>query len=309
MSTAAQRLEIEREFGENTGATFAGGGRFLVICRGEPGDPMEVELIDLSTGAPKWKRDAELLVNVFAVGSDAFALCVSETLYADDSEPLELELQIRSLDDGELLTTIPATELGHIADRPEGDMVALSHDFGPLELWDARSGEMIGGRAAEGTRGVAFSSDGRILAVRESEAVVILDPEEPYGEPVRTLSADEDGIELAFQPGTSLLAVDQDQTITLVDARTGQVRREIATTEEERVNGIGSLVFSPDGKWLLTATRSQGLVGLWDVERARFVGHLVEVGDDVNHLEFHPDGRRILIASFGAATVYRLSPT
>lgn len=307
MSTSRIELEIEQELGENTGAAFVGGGRYLVICRGEPGDPMEVELLELATGRSKWKLDAELLVNVFALGNDAFALCTSETLYADDSEPLELELQIRSLADGEILVTVPATELGHFAASPKGDVFALAHDFGPLEVWVSRTGEMRGEHASDGTRGVAFSSDGRLLAVRESESVAILDPDGPDEAPLRTLGTSEDGCELAFQPGTSLLAVAEDQIITLVDASTGQVRGEITMTDEERINGIDCLVFSPDGKLLATATRSEGLVGLWDVEQARFLGHVIEVGEDVAHLEFHPDGRRILVVSAGAASIYGLS--
>lgn len=59
---------------------------------------------------------------------------------------------------------------------------------------------------------------------------------------------------------------------------------------------VNSAVFSPDGRFLLTASNDQTMI-LWDITAGRRVQHLRGHSGDVNTAMFSPDGTRIVSAS------------
>jgi len=102
--------------------------------------------------------------------------------------------------------------------------------------------------------------------------------------------------------GTIVALGDQAGTISFWDAKTGQIRREFARLPKS----VGSLSFSPDGKWL-AAARADGRNGerLWPItEPSRnedLVVWDVDSGAEVFHpkgygylAQFSPDGSRLV---------------
>lgn len=97
---------------------------------------------------------------------------------------------------------------GSVAYSPDGKIVATGG--GKVELWNPISGAPI--RELDATRVLAFSPDGRMLAVTgQDKAVRFYDP--ATGNPIRTL-LDVDADQLAFSPdGTHVAVVAPDNTV------------------------------------------------------------------------------------------------
>jgi WD40 repeat protein len=150
-------------------------------------------------------------------------------------------------------------------------------------------------------RSVAFSADGRALAVAGGEPAVALwevgtgaemDPLEVGGEAARRV---------AFSPDGATLAVGQwggkgrRGAVTLWDWGS---RRRRAVLDGHR-GGINALAFSPDGARLATGD-STGLVKLWDVaagrERTSVRAH--QLGKGVMDLAYSPDGTMLATAGY-----------
>lgn len=72
---------------------------------------------------------------------------------------------------------------------------------------------------------------------------------------------------------------------------------ELFTLEEraERSNWIYSAVFSPDGRYIATASE-QGWVRLWDAQTGESVRHVFEAADEERSVAFSPDGSRLAAA-------------
>ena len=86
--------------------------------------------------------------------------------------------------------------------------------------------------------------------------------------------------------------------VSVWDAASG---RELLTLKDDR-SFANSVVFSPDGKWLATASDNDQSVRLWDAmtgrQAAAFNGH----SSDIASVAFTRDGKRLASAS-GDATV------
>jgi WD40 repeat protein len=67
------------------------------------------------------------------------------------------------------------------------------------------------------------------------------------------------------------------------------------------------MAFSPDGELLVTPSLSHGAIGLWDVEKAEFIGHVMELNEPVSAVEFDAEGKFLLIATYEAAELYAVS--
>jgi hypothetical protein len=59
----------------------------------------------------------------------------------------------------------------------------------------------------------------------------------------------------------------------------------------------------------VASTLSGGAVGLWNMEEAGFMGHLLESEDPLNGVEFDARGKYLLVSSYEAAELYSIAPT
>ncbi|HEX5706735.1 MAG TPA: caspase family protein, partial [Pyrinomonadaceae bacterium] len=141
--------------------------------------------------------------------------------------------------------------------------------------------------------GVAFSPDGRTLASISADHTVRLwnlhTGEETRTHAVRFFTLPANHGSVAFSPDGRILAAKADEgLVRLWDAATGVELRTLPTPKT--VTG-GDLVFSPDGKLVVTGG---GAVRSWEVATGRELPPLAGAYD---HLAFSPDGRFIAAAT------------
>jgi WD40 repeat protein len=125
---------------------------------------------------------------------------------------------------------------------------------------------------------VAFSNDGALLAAREFKGVLtIFDGQRP-GKPIRSAQVSGEG-DVAFHP----------------------------TAKKKSKDPMGRLAYSPDGKLLVTATLSTGVVGLWDMEKGEMLGEAFELKAPMARVEFDATGELLLLSSYEGAEIHSIA--
>jgi WD40 repeat protein len=177
-----------------------------------------------------------------------------------------------------------------------------------LELWDTASGQKLRtlGRHSGGTvSSVVFSPDGRQLVSANWPGDVTSDGrplsikmwDVESGKVLRALSCFAPG-SLTFSPDGRRLASRSSNEIQVWDAASG---REVSTLRGH-IGDIMSMAFSPDGKWLASASRAHNSNSVTlkvfdpgsDQELKTFTGHAEKVFSVV----CSPDGRRLASTHF-----------
>jgi WD40 repeat protein len=144
----------------------------------------------------------------------------------------------------------------------------------------------------------AFSPDGKLIA--NSAPLAIWDV--ATGKQLLTFEADQGGISrVAFSHNGKMLATSAfDKTIKVWDTRSG---RELTSKIHDRV-AMG-VAFSPDDKLLATSSWD-GVIKLWETATWTEVRSLHEKGDQIYHVEFMPDGRRLASGNLNSAKIWDL---
>jgi WD40 repeat protein len=187
---------------------------------------------------------------------------------------------------------------------PDGWRVASS-SFDATTIWNALTGERIDTFRSSGSGwGVAFSPDGRLIASaclgKENEGRAVMVWDAKTHELIRTVYR-ENGLKLlTFSPdGTSIAATDDEDNVTIIDAKTGKVTRQLPGHS----GGSHWPAYSPDGRFLAVAcgdiiAENQGSIKIWDVTAGRLLHTLEGHNKVVWGVAFSPDGRRLASAGF-----------
>jgi WD40 repeat protein len=154
-------------------------------------------------------------------------------------------------------------------------------------------------------KGVAFSPDGRFLAVTSADGLILWDVASGRTLPLQTTSPLV-GL-LAFAPDSRVLAVATPTGITLVDIVSGQMRPvRFETRSNEYFNPASALAFSPDGR-LLAATGSfnnptnSASIRVWQTAD----GHLLQsMANEGGLVAFDPSGSLLAAVDGGQVTVW-----
>ena len=186
--------------------------------------------------------------------------------------------------------------LTYAAFSPDGTQIATVSGDETVRVWDAVTGAELYA-ISENALTLSFTPDGRQLITTGKDGIARLwslktgeklyPTLEGHLDEINTVSFSPDGRRIVTAGGT------RDGTVKVWDAKT---YRLLATFTILANNEVNSAFFSPDGTRLVVAA-DEGIVQVWDVERAVRVfeleGHLSDVGSAV----YSPDGRLIVTAS------------
>jgi len=142
-------------------------------------------------------------------------------------------------------------------------------------------------------RGIAFSSDGKILASgSEDDTIILWDVE--TGNKIKTLTAKTKfsfAPEFAFSPDGKILAsVMGNEALILWDIATGNKK----TLYES--NATFDVDFSPDGKTIANGSNDKGIY-LWDVRTGKKIKTLKDHPGALYSVRFSPDGNTLAAVS------------
>lgn len=214
------------------------------------------------------------------------------------------------------------TYAGILAISPDGQFFAKGHSpswessMPPVSLWHVKDGTL---RGMVGTGGdslmtsiydLAFSPDGKWLAVLESEGLHLWDiAAESWA--WRSKPGFSGFRSVAFSPeGAQLVTGTEAGIYQFWNAQTGEFikeKRTFAEIEESSYgdalwlatqiyNGVSDLVFSKDGKWM-AAPGPNKTIQVWDAVQWTLVHSLSGHDNAISSLDFSPDGRWIISGS------------
>jgi len=200
----------------------------------------------------------------------------------------------------------PGGSWNRLAYAPDGRSVA-AFGLGPVTVWSPVTGPLVQTVATDGVPGLAWSPNGRTLALGGADARIRL-VAVATGRSVRTLVGHTGDVgALAWSPdGRHLASASADATVRLWDAGNGKLVRTLTQPAP-----VTSVVYSPDGRQLATST-SDGTVRTWNALTGAGGATLIQKAGSGITLAFTPDGRQLVagldgsIAWWDAATGSRL---
>ncbi|MGR3276651.1 AAA-like domain-containing protein [Acaryochloris marina NIES-2412] len=182
---------------------------------------------------------------------------------------------------------------------PDGKRIVSGSKDKTLRIWDARSGQPIGGPFQghqDAVKSVSFSPDGkRIISGSKDKTLRIWDARS--GQPIGALlqGHQEAILSVSFSPdGKRIVSGSGDNTVRLWDAQTGQ---PIGRPFYGHQDAVRSVSFSPDGKRIVSGSWDN-TVRLWDAETGRPIGGPLQGHQNsVLVVSFSPDGNRVISGS------------
>lgn len=145
---------------------------------------------------------------------------------------------------------------------------------------------------------VRYSPDGRFIASSANAGGITLWDSSDCRQ-IQSLDTARTSYKLAYSPdGLYLASADSDVLVRIWNLQTGAVVQELSSLNYP----VSSLVYSPDGRFILTTTSGNALAIIWDVA----TGHQVQAIDmnlrqaDISSIKsavYSPDGRFIITAS------------
>jgi WD40 repeat protein/putative methionine-R-sulfoxide reductase with GAF domain len=197
-----------------------------------------------------------------------------------------------------------------IAFTPDGKRLASGSWDQTLKLWELSTGQQLSTSKMKEIQALAFSRDGRWLAIENSSNAVTL-RDAATGQEIRALASDKPlrplgsnwVYSIAFSPDGQMLASGLDEkTVRLWDVNTGRRIRDFATSPRQ----VTYVAFSPDGR-LLASGDDDKTIRIWNTANGEEVQKLSGHRKAVYSVAFAPSGRLLASAS-GDKTVRLWDP-
>ena len=186
---------------------------------------------------------------------------------------------------------------------PDGKRLITASGDGTARIWDADAGkELLVLKTDHFNNSLALSKDGKRVAVGSGNTkLTIWDAD--AGKEAFLLDIGYSAERAAFAPDGSLVAVCSGgvNDITLWDGAGGASKGAIVVRGSGNVTS--NLIFSPDGKWLVTGNgdlvddSKPGAVTVWDVAGKKKHCELKGHPSRIEALAFTPDGTTLISAS------------
>lgn len=188
-----------------------------------------------------------------------------------------------------------------VALSPDGRSVLTGSWEGSARLWEVAFGQSMGLRLElPGLLSLAFSPDGRLLATA-GQMVQLW--ETATGKSIGPIFQHPAEISLvAFSPDGQTLMTACEDKLRLREVATGKLVSGPFSIGAP-VNYLSVVIFSPDGRWLLPASR-RNETRLWEVATGRPKDFRLLHADGVRCVAFSPDGRWIVTGSGKTAQVW-----
>jgi hypothetical protein len=236
MEIGGYKLESVKRLEPAMDAAFVRKGDSLLILTSR-GSEYTLELLAPRKFTTVARAPVPDLATLRRVGDQGVLLIRERDFTGAEEDISKQTLEVRNLKDFGIVTSFVEEKPGHTAARPDGARIAVAHDFGGLNIWDARTGELLHEYASKGVGGVAYSGDGALLAAKEfAGSLKIFDANELSAKPLRSAAAGGEA-EIAFHPCRHVLAAAGRTAIKILDADTAEVTASIKTTMKRAPGG------------------------------------------------------------------------
>jgi WD40 repeat protein len=179
----------------------------------------------------------------------------------------------------------------------------------PLIMWDLTTGEPIMELPSDMVFAVAFSPNGKTVLSAGFDLILW---DAATGEMIRKLDNKDDANghsnfiwDVVYSPdGTRALTGSWDATLILWDLETGEIIHQLLGHSDI----VRAVAIHPDGRLAVSGSRDGTLI-MWDLETGEAIRR-IHAHNEVNSVEFSPDGQTILSGGFDLmVVVWRVDET
>ncbi len=218
-----------------------------------------------------WNLKGKELLTINGHSGGILSLAFSPDSKKIVSSSFDQTLKLWNLDGKELLTLNGHNkEIRSVVFSPNGKMIASGSNDNTIKLWDLESKKVltIDGHSS-GVLSVAFSPDGKMIASGSNDNTIKL--WDLQGKEVLTIDGHSSGVvSVAFSPdGKTIISGSFNNTIKLwyLDGK------ELLTIEDIDYKSFRSVVFSPSGKMIASASNKHKYhtIKLWDIDYDRAI--------------------------------------
>ncbi|HRQ41159.1 MAG TPA: helix-turn-helix domain-containing protein [Chloroflexota bacterium] len=203
-----------------------------------------------------------------------------------------------------LLRAIPAHERGvpDVAFSPDGARFASMGVFGDFTIWETDSWQplrTLRDGEIEFSNSIAFSPDGRVLAIAGATQVAFWDAN--TGEKLFTLSGESAGATIGYNIGVGKISFSPDGQRLAVANMDGASKvwdlasRQVVLTLPPPGLPAKAIGYHPNGRLLATGG-DEGILTMWDAVSGTAV-FTRTLGGIIHSLTFSPDGQQVAAAS------------